>query len=673
MTLSDLLSSNLSRDAHSAIFAVLSSDGRTGLAKARLASRGLRDLVDGAIAHLVVSEPQRGCTIEEVQKLSHGGRWLQRWPQCSRLSLIGRNSAAVLILGASSAPCRRVTVLEVDLPDASQAGLSAHLPDAPSSVAGALAELLRRMSELRALQLSTPAWLAHEGGVPLEGLPHLTSLSLNHAGWLGHIGPTLAPQLTRLKVTLAGGDGEGDDMPSSADLAAALAPMAALQEFVLDGGEAIDYDAEDACVVLDALSPTVQRCSLGLVWWIGSRAPYCGTVACVFSQGVLTSCTLKAGPETYFVDADATLEFLEAILLPCTKLGQRLGLLELDVPLTSRPPGASTAAQLLQRCDAVRACTAVYEYGGTDAAQDEQRSTLALARILGTPFKLNVWSNMMSTLDFNILLRPPPYPDTSSVAMACGRDEGGGSGGSSSGPAAAQQALPMSRAVLEQVLEAMLSGSPGCSGSGGGGGDSGSNSGGSGGAEGGGGDGSDGGGGIWRGGEGYELLLRGPAICTLLQAAKKEQHGWVRTIRERAAQGSLVSYRPLPAVHAIVLTCSSPAAVRAAAEAARQLGAEVGQGADSAGTGPEAGAAGGEGAGSGGGKRQREDPAADTVSAMPAATKFQAALAKVFQALWDGTEPGAPGPDVVGLERLQWLMQALDRVLEPEGLPEHDL
>ncbi|KAG2495446.1 hypothetical protein HYH03_006392 [Edaphochlamys debaryana] len=669
MTLSDLLSSNLSRDAHSAIFSVLSSDGRKGLANARLASRGLRDLVDGAIAHLTVSEPQRGCTFEEVQQLSHGGRWLQRWPQCSRLSLIGRNSA-VLILGASSAPCRRITELEVSLPDASDAELSDHLPDTPSSVAGALAELLRRMPELRALQLSTPAWLSDEGGVPLEGLPHLTSLSLNHLSWLGCIGPTLAPQLTRLQVTLEGvtleGDDEGDDVPSPADLAAALEPMAALREFVLDGGE----DADDACVVLDALPPTVQRCSLlGLVWWDLSGVAYYGTLSCVFSQGVLTSCSLKAGPETYSADADATLEFLEAVLLPCTKLGQRLGLLELDMPLTNRSEEPWTAPQLLQRCDAVRASTAVCNYGGTDAPQGEKRSTLGLARILGMPSKLNVWCNMSSLLDFDIFLRPPPYADAACEGLAGGGDEGGGGGagrgggGASSSLAGAQHDLPDPRALLERVLEAMLSGGRECSG-----GDGSSNGGSSSG-----GGGSDNGG--WSGGKGYELLLRGPAISALFAAAEQQymeqpsngphdwERGvhdavapWVKTIRERAAPGDVGSYRPLPAVQAIVLTCSSPAAVQKAAAAARHLGADAGQG-----------AGGGEGSGGEGGEGERESGAASSVSAEPAATAFQAALSGVLQALWDGTEPGGPGPDVVGLERLLWLMEALD-VIGPKGL-----
>ncbi|KAG2497262.1 hypothetical protein HYH03_004846 [Edaphochlamys debaryana] len=245
----DFLGSSLSLDAYRVLLSTIcGSRDQKALSNVRLASRGLRDLIDANVEELhlrldktVIIDRCKGSETVTVFNLCKGGRWLQRWPACRKITLDLSPRSRVdiclqLFASVPSAACQRIEDLKV------HCSYSVDMHAFGAMLSGLLSTLpnVTRL-ELRAWSRDAPARHSRQAlTAALSSLPRLTSMAFWLWSWLPCISHGLASQLTKLEVSIRPeGAWRGildRDTPSPsarAAIASTLSRLTALQELTL--------------------------------------------------------------------------------------------------------------------------------------------------------------------------------------------------------------------------------------------------------------------------------------------------------------------------------------------------------------------------------------------------------------------------------------------------------
>ncbi|KAG2491574.1 hypothetical protein HYH03_010142 [Edaphochlamys debaryana] len=551
----------------------------------------------------------------------------------------------------------------------------------------ALALMFQRMPGLTTLTLWGGVARRDAPSVPLSSLRHLQHLTLEDWEALPCIPPDLAAQLKTLSV--GGVDGfwhrvRCPGFPSPAQITSLVSSMTSLERLTLEGGIALS--PSELRGVLDALAPSVRHCTVRYV---------CDDVSC--PNAVTASCHLQCGHLTGFhlerldheppIAADRLGRLMEAALLPCRALGPRLPYLRVgvavdlredldpdldpqpDLDLDREPDLGPAVMELIARCDSV----ALEEVVVTSASAPGR--VLAVATALGMP---TVLSFTDGAVDVHGRVRLPAGPPGCARAADGRSSDSSSSASSSKGGSFRPQASAPAQAgpwVLERILERMscapavapttpahaavpaddpTQGAP-------------------------------------RPARPAipQALLRGPAAAWLARPTSAAQ-AWVTQLnrciahlrwrvraRTRAAIVSrrvfhrmhgtgrsrpglprVYAFRRLPYAGAFLLDFFSQATAMAAVRAVRRTAQKYG------------------GGGTCGAAGSSTLPAV-MMEAFPARLHVNDAIEqgglgstrgcsfgggvcsqKVLEGLWDGTEEGAPGADVTGLEQLAWMLEA---------------
>ncbi|KAG2483252.1 hypothetical protein HYH03_017850 [Edaphochlamys debaryana] len=388
---------------------VLSSDARDGLVdalgsnsslrNARLACRALRDLIDSQQTALTVNTYT--VSYGDLVTLCHDGRWLRRWPRCTKLTLLidgGELGAlAVPFLAAPLDACQRITELAVSTEESETALPGSHV-----------LALVSRLPGLCKLVLSATA--PEEDDSPLEfsltqmalsSLPSLTDLTANWT-YLPCIPGGLAGQLTRLELTPV----DSSDRPPAANVAEALPGMTAVRELVFAANAVEPFTPAEILELLNAAPPSLTHMQVNTVEARGLSLRFTFSNSLLDSVHVGTSWANSdhAGPPWAPKYADVAAR-LAAAVLPSRALGPRLGLLSIShLTVSGSLPDPDPAAALLARCAKV-------ELGALKgSSKGSPRGAISLMRKLGVPRSLE-WDAGRGLLATVSLTEPKPGAD----------------------------------------------------------------------------------------------------------------------------------------------------------------------------------------------------------------------------------------------------------------------
>ncbi|KAG2490281.1 hypothetical protein HYH03_011233 [Edaphochlamys debaryana] len=386
-SLGDLLSSNLPTCARRALHSRLAIYGLSCIRNARLACRGLRQLIDeqipGVCLHLDTFSPG------DLAAFGADGRWLQRRPAVSKVTLVASEAVAAECIalpfgGASQQACLRVKELAVRIGYPSQ-----------HSSGAALFALLSRLPALTALTLNNlflregPAH-ATLATCALDSLPQLTSLTLGCSRLAGCIGPSLAARLTHFELDTGS---SSDSSPGQVAVARALIPrLTAVRDLKLDVECHHPFTPVDLRVMLDALPASAQNLSVRWLLLTNADPEADFELVCRFAHGALTAVEVRQ--DEYGPVSDVMYEgisnLLATALLPSRVLGPRLPLLHLDLQLTvtvdAIPPDPHPATAFLERCDRLRLRSLSWE---EEASAD---AVFAVVQRLVTPGNLSMYA-----------------------------------------------------------------------------------------------------------------------------------------------------------------------------------------------------------------------------------------------------------------------------------------
>ncbi|KAG2491512.1 hypothetical protein HYH03_010089 [Edaphochlamys debaryana] len=507
------------------------------------------------------------------------------------------DAALVLFAGAPPGTCSRITKLEL---------CSTGTADEMS--AAALSGILRSVPQLQELDLCpalADSSLARAlASVAFSQMRQLTQLSLEDFAWLLCLGDRLAAQITSLNVSshcLARG-------AVARDLPGLVSGMTALRSLTLRTAMDDQLTTSNARQLVDAVPPSLEHMEL---YRLPLGTDLDVTVYCGFSGGLLTSFHVDDAMSDEGVTHAGLSAFLAAVLLPSPKLGPRLGLLHLELPLLvdgAPPPSPDPATGLYGRCDAIKL------WKVTCNAEGRPDDVLAAVQRFGQPQLLSHYA----TGQYGVALQLSTRPAEAASAM----------------PPAQLPPVPRPATVVARAVERMAAAAaadPGFRHS------------------------------------STAILLRGSSVRPLL-AVPTALHVWVAQLAAETAarapapapaQGSrssrrsrLHSYLPLPITRAVVLYCGGGEAAEARAFA--QVAVDAALRLAAPGDEEEAGG-GGRGAGEG-------STGLLGLEVLPTQLFLLPAMAEVLQSLW---------ADVQGRgserERLAWLLEAWEGL---RGMPE---
>ncbi|KAG2490793.1 hypothetical protein HYH03_010715 [Edaphochlamys debaryana] len=352
----------------------------------RLACRALRDFIDGELEQLDLD-----CNLDptELGVLAEGGRWLERWPRCRRLTIRvnGERQSPLVIPFAAASPdaCRRIQELEVLVTSGApqeEVDIAYDVPTPAATLSsGTLVALLSRLPKLTTLTLSTKAPDEYiEQSVArhaLSLLPKLTNLTVAGYDHLACIPGNVGHQLTCLCVESK----ERQYWPTAHDIMKCLSPMTCLRrltfhvETPLEEGCEWDNGHSDFLDLLDFCTAELPQLQALDVWPV---APERVNVGCTLAGGVLTAFKLGVTTEA---SCDLLSRFWTYVLQPCRALGsRRLPLLELDsLSIYGCDEELSEAVELVSRCDRVTVkLLCIAPHCNTEGA-------VSLLRLLGAP------------------------------------------------------------------------------------------------------------------------------------------------------------------------------------------------------------------------------------------------------------------------------------------------
>ncbi|KAG2491521.1 hypothetical protein HYH03_010097 [Edaphochlamys debaryana] len=601
-TLNDLLRI-LTTDARTALCRGLLSGGLQSLLKARLASRGLRELVDGEVEELHVRLHRIGAT--GLAELGRDERWLERWPRCSSLTLhVDEGWEACLAIpfaSASASACQRIRQLRV---------IRAAEDDGTYFMSGGnLLALLLRLRGVQTLELDLA--LPHDEadtGVDealtasaLACLPHLTSLTLGTVGLVECVPPAVAQRLTHLTIR-----GDLDEGRFDVFVGTLLPGLTAATSIRVDcaGVDNLPLSAAELRTLLDGLSPSVQLLTMGPVGLSRDMHIVANLeVDCRLTNGVLTSVDIRTlgGYLEELPNHGQLSAFLATALLPCNKLGPRLGRLGLRLCLEAKhPPNPDPAAELLARCDTVE-LEAVRWCGASRIPALEE-----IWQRIAPPRQLHWSAGVTGTLH---------------ISRADAGRPGGAGGGSQRGGdgfdrerSNGRLPLPLMTEDLPRRAVERMAAAPG---------------------------------------PGRTVLLRSPSLQAALEANPEGVCKWFgararQGVATLAAAGRLsgglrphANFLPLPCAGACLLECLRDLPEELASTVARDVEAWVLR----AHTG-------------GGGGRAAAEPWLQGMEVLTTALDLNGAAMQELQALWDGAGPllANDGSPLTPLERLVWLL-----------------
>ncbi|KAG2491515.1 hypothetical protein HYH03_010092 [Edaphochlamys debaryana] len=368
-----------------------------------------------------------------------------------------------------------------------------------------------------------------------------------------------------------------------------------------DYENSLPLGADELRALLDGMPPSVQRLTVAPVWWSGDLDIQSDLeVDCCLTNGVLTSVNVCAlpGEQEELPNHGQLSAFLAESLLPCNKLGPRLGRLGLQLCLEAveHPPNPDPAAELLARCDTVE-LEAVKWCGASRIPALEE-----IWQRIAPPRQLRWGVGVTGTLH---LL----HADASGRGRRAGRGAGGSDRERSTGR------LPPPLLVGDLVRRAAAHMATAA-------------------------------------GPGHTVLCRGPGLTAALEASPKAVCKWLG-MRARGAISDLTTsgvlqaesqpdslYRPLPCAGACLLECQGAVSEEVAArtaELARQRVARAEQRRQGA---------------TGGGGGAAEDAWLQGVDVLTTSRTLNGAVMQELQELWDGAGPllandGSP-PDPPG-------------------------
>ncbi|KAG2490794.1 hypothetical protein HYH03_010716 [Edaphochlamys debaryana] len=594
ITLSELLRL-LPTSARDTLVAHLRDDdsddhGDSALPAGRLACRALRDFIDGEVEQLDLD-----CSLEpaELGILMRGGRWLERWPRCKRLTITvddaRLDALSAPIATASLEACRRIQELEVWVRQV--------INETPPLPSGTLVALLSRLPGLHTLTLEAKAPQGEQeqsvARHALSLLPKLTSLTVGDYGYLACIPEGLARQLTSLAVDSE----QARPRPPLDDIFGCLAPMASLRRLSIhatveeqddawyfdddewedDEDESCDrfevpWREDEVLELLDYCAEALPRLKSVDVWPVGHGYV---DVGCTLAGGVLKGVKLWAANG---LTCGMLYRICAEVVLPCDALGpRRLPRLELRAEMSlaideEEEDGLlDDLAEIFTRFDRVSIST-LEVCSGCSAL-----GALSFIRLMGLPPRITCGGG------YNITLRRRRR----SAALSGGADRAGSSADSAPVPPALT-AWQVEQPALQRMLAAAGGAKARC------------------------------------------VVLTGPLVRRLL-ADTAALVGWVGQVQREASSATprppVSGFVPLAASGAVLLECNSGTKGLAVAAAALRLAA----------AGPQAsGMAVAEGTGGGA-------EAEPVLEARLSALRWGKAVRQVLQAWWDGEEQGGAG------------------------------